>query len=84
MVTFFRLLLAFPALIIVRGGSALLWTIGFLGWFVALFLRSFARRACASLGAYALRYGGPAERLSLPAHGPVSGLAARAPDPASP
>lgn len=56
-VTFFRLLLAFPALAISSGTYGLLWTIGILGWFVALFLGRFPQ-GFREAGAYALRYGG--------------------------
>src|SRR5207248_6209206 len=57
LVTFFRLVLAFPALMIAGGTFGLLWTLGFLGWFVALILGRYPQ-GFREAGAYALRYGG--------------------------
>ncbi len=82
LLTAFRLLLAFPALMISSGVYGLLWTIGFLGWFVALFLGRFPQ-GFREAGAYALRYGGQlnAYLFLLTARYPYSGPRA---DPASP
>jgi Domain of unknown function (DUF4389) len=57
LVTLFRLVLAFPALIVAGGLGGALWTAGVLGWFVALFLGRMPD-GLRNLGAYALRYAG--------------------------
>lgn len=57
LVTFFRFWLAIPALLISSGLYGALWTIAFLGWFVALLLGRMPE-GMRNLGAYTLRYGG--------------------------
>jgi Domain of unknown function (DUF4389) len=54
--TLFRFVLALPALIVVTGLYGALFTAGFLGWFVALFLGRMPD-GLRNLGAYILRYG---------------------------
>jgi hypothetical protein len=80
--TLFRLLLAFPALLVASGLSSALWTVGILGWFVALF-RGRMPDGMRNLGAYALRYSGQsyAYLFLVTARYPDSGPR---PDPASP
>jgi Domain of unknown function (DUF4389) len=56
LVTLFRFVLALPALIVVTGLYGALFTAGFLGWFVALFLGRMPD-GLRNLGAYVLRYG---------------------------
>jgi hypothetical protein len=82
LVTLFRFLLAFPALLIASGLFGALWTVGFLGWFVALF-RGRMPDGMRNLGAYALRYSGQvyAYLYFVTARYPDSGPR---PDPASP
>ena len=82
LVTLFRLLLAFPALVISGGTYGLLSTIGILGWFVALFLGRFPL-GFREAGAYALRYGAQVNAYLYFVTGryPYSGPRA---DPASP
>jgi hypothetical protein len=81
-VTFFRGLLAFPALMILFGVYGALGTAAFLGWFVALFLGRMPA-GLRGLGAYSLRYGGQvnAYLYLLTARYPDSGPR---PDPTSP
>ncbi len=55
LVTFFRVLLAIPALLIGRILSYLMQLLGFLGWFVALFTGRMPK-GMRDLGAYCLRY----------------------------
>jgi hypothetical protein len=55
LVTFFRLLLAIPAFIIASGVSGAIFTVGFLGWFVAL-VRGRMPDGMRNLGTYSLRY----------------------------
>jgi Domain of unknown function (DUF4389) len=55
LVTLFRGLLAFPAFVIAGGLWGALFTVGFLGWFVALFLGRMPD-GLRNLGAYVLRY----------------------------
>ncbi len=56
-VTFFRLILAFPAWLVAGGVLGALYVAGFLGWFAALF-RGRMPDGLRNLGAYALRYNG--------------------------
>lgn len=56
LVTLFRGLLAIPAMIVLSGLSGVLFTAGFLGWFVGLFLGRMPD-GLRNLGAYVLRYG---------------------------
>jgi uncharacterized protein DUF4389 len=82
LVTLFRFLLAFPALLVASGLVGALWTVGILGWFVALF-RGRMPDGMRNLGAYALRYSGQAYAYLyfVTARYPDSGPR---PDPASP
>ena len=82
LVTLFRFLLAVPALIVATGLAGALWTVGLLGWFVALFLGRMPD-GLRNLGAYALRYSGQvyAYLYFVTARYPDSGPR---PDPASP
>ena len=82
LVTFFRLLLAFPALVLTSGVYGALFTVAFLGWFVAFF-RGRMPDGMRNLSAYALRYGGQtsAYMYLLTARYPDAGPR---PDPASP
>jgi uncharacterized protein DUF4389 len=82
LVTLFRVVLAFPALIVAGGLAGALWTAGVLGWFVALFLGRMPD-GLRNLGAYALRYSGQfyAYLYLVTARYPDSGPR---PDPASP
>jgi hypothetical protein len=82
LVTLFRLLLALPAFIVVSGLYGALFTVGFFGWFVALFLGRMPD-GLRNLGAYALRYGGQtnAYLYVLTSRYPDAGPR---PDPASP
>ncbi len=82
LVTLFRLVLAFPALIVAGGLGGALWTAGVLGWFVALFLGRMPD-GLRNLGAYALRYSGQvyAYLYLLTTRYPDSGPR---PDPSSP
>ena len=59
LVTLFRGLLAIPALFLLGGLWAALFTAGFLGWFLALFLGRMPD-GLRNLGAYVLRYGAQA------------------------
>ncbi len=82
LVTLFRIFLAFPALVISGGVYGALWTVAFLGWFVALFLGRMPD-GLRNLGTYALRYSGQvnAYLYLLTERYPYSGPHA---DPASP
>jgi uncharacterized protein DUF4389 len=82
LVTLFRLLLAIPAFLVDAGLSGALFTVGVLGWFVALF-RGQMPDGLRNLGAYALRYSGQmnAYLYVLTDRYPDSGPR---PDPASP
>ena len=73
LVTFFRLWLAIPALLIAAGLYGALWTVAFLGWFVSLFLGRMPL-GLRGLGAYALRYARPGERVPVPADTALPGL----------
>jgi hypothetical protein len=55
-ITFFRIFLALPAMVIAGGFALILFLVGFLGWFYAL-ARGSMPRGMANLGAYAVRYG---------------------------
>jgi hypothetical protein len=59
LVTLFRGLLAIPAMFVLSGLWGALFTAGFLGWFVALFLGRMPD-GLRNLGAYVLRYGAQA------------------------
>jgi hypothetical protein len=82
LVTLFRLLLAVPAFLVNGGLSGALFTVGVLGWFVALF-RGRMPDGLRNLGAYALRYSGQvnAYLYMLTERYPDSGPR---PDPGSP
>jgi uncharacterized protein DUF4389 len=55
-ITFFRIILALPAMFIAAGFGLVLFLVAFLGWFSAL-ARGKMPRGMANLGAYAVRYG---------------------------
>jgi hypothetical protein len=82
LVTLFRALLAFPAIVVVAGLYGALFTVGVLGWFVALFLGRMPD-GMRNLGAYVLRYAAQTSSFlyilteRYPDSGPLS-------DPASP
>lgn len=57
LVTLFRPFLVLPALLVSTGVGAALWTVGTLGWFVAVF-RGQMPDGMRNLGAYTLRYSG--------------------------
>jgi hypothetical protein len=82
LVTLFRLVLALPALIVVGGLYGALFTVAFLGWFVALALGRMPD-GFRNLGAYVLRYSAQvnAYLYVLTAHYPDAGPR---PDPVSP
>jgi hypothetical protein len=81
-VTLFRALLAFPAIVVAAGLYGVLFTVGVLGWFVALFLGRMPD-GMRNLGAYVLRYAAQTSSFfyvlteRYPDSGPLS-------DPASP
>ena len=81
-VTFFRLLLAFPAFLFASGVFGALFTVGFLGWFAAL-VRGRMPDGFRNLGAYALRYAGQTHAYAylVTARYPDAGPR---PDPAAP
>jgi len=82
LVTLFRLLLAVPALFVGAGLGGALWTVGILGWFVAV-VRGQMPDGLRNLGAYVLRYSGQTSAFLylVTARYPDSGPR---PDPASP
>jgi hypothetical protein len=82
LVTVFRFVLGFPAIIISIGVLGAMWTASFLAWFVALFVGRMPT-GLQNLGSYALRYAGQANAYLylLTARYPDSGPRA---DPASP
>ncbi len=82
LVTFFRLLLAFPAFVVAGGVGGALFLAGFLGWFVGLFLGRMPD-GLRNLGAFSLRYSGQtyAYTYLLTSRYPDAGPR---PDPSSP
>lgn len=82
LVTFFRGLLAFPALLLAGGLGAALWLVGLLGWWASL-IRGRMPDGLRNLGAFTLRYTGQvyAYLMLLTPRYPDSGPR---PDPASP
>jgi hypothetical protein len=82
LISLFRLVLGFPALMIAGALGGAVFTAAFLGWFVGLFLGRMPE-GLRNLGAYGLRYGGQtyAYLYFLTARYPDSGPR---PDPATP
>ena len=85
-ITFFRIFLVLPALIIAAGFGLVLFLIGFLCWFYAL-VHARMPRGMANLGAYAVRYGAQMYGYfyvltdRYPYTGPMQGELVQGPEP---